>query len=93
MAKHKSAIKRHRQSLKRQARNVTLRSRLRTLVKKARTALDGTDVTAAQAPVADASKALGKAASKGLIHRNSAARKISRLAKRMSAKQTAPASS
>ena len=85
MAQHKSAIKRHRQSLKRQARNTALKARLRTTVKKARAALQGTDAAATDARVAEATRALDKAVSKGLIHRNNAARKISRMAKRAAA--------
>ncbi|MGH7804982.1 MAG: 30S ribosomal protein S20 [Candidatus Binatia bacterium] len=87
MATHKSADKRHRQSLKRQARNTALKARLRTLVKKARVALEAGDVTAAETRVAEAARALDKAVGKGVLHRNNAARKISRMTARVHAKK------
>jgi small subunit ribosomal protein S20 len=81
MANHPSAEKRHRQSVKRAARNQAVRSRLRTAVKGARTAIASGDAGAAPAAVAAASRTLDKAVSKGVLHRNTAARRISRLAK------------
>ena len=80
MANHPSAQKRHRQSLKRAARNQTIRSGVRTAVKKARTALQGNDPAAAT-EVAAAARVLQKAASKGVLHKNNAARRTSRLAR------------
>jgi small subunit ribosomal protein S20 len=89
MATHKSADKRHRQSLKRQVRNTALKARLRTLVKKARVALEGSDLAAAETRVAEAARALDKAVGKGALHRNNAARKISRMSARIHAKKKA----
>lgn len=80
MATHKSAIKRHRQSLKRRARNQALKSRLRTLVKKVRVAVDAKDPATAEAELKVAARALDKAVTKGVLHRNNASRRQSRLA-------------
>ncbi|MCP3144777.1 30S ribosomal protein S20 [Pyxidicoccus xibeiensis] len=80
MANTKSAEKRHRQSLKRRARNVTVRGEVKTAVKSAREALTTKAGNTADALKA-ASKALNKAASKGVLHKRTASRRISRLAK------------
>ncbi|MDR5710178.1 MAG: 30S ribosomal protein S20 [Armatimonadota bacterium] len=67
-----SALKRQRQTLKRTLRNRAWRSRIRTLIKKAREL--GTPEAVQQAI-----RAIDKAAAKGIIHRNTAARRKSRL--------------
>jgi small subunit ribosomal protein S20 len=80
VANTKSAIKRMRQSERRRLRNRTLRSKLRTAVKNARVA----DVSGSgRADVLEAIRALDKAVTKGVIHRNTAARKKSALARRL----------
>jgi small subunit ribosomal protein S20 len=81
MANHPSAEKRHRQSLRRAARNQAVRSHVRTAVKKARQAVGGGDKQAASEAVKSAARTLDKAVTKGVLHRNNAARRISRLAK------------
>jgi small subunit ribosomal protein S20 len=81
VANHASALKRHRQTLKRTARNSALRTRLRHLVRAVRTAVAGSDVADATEKLGHATKALDKAVTKGLIHRNNAARKVSRLSR------------
>ncbi len=81
MATHKSALKRHRQSLRRRARNVSVKSNVRTGVKKVRASVEGKDVAAARAALAAALPAIDKAASKGVIHKRTAARRVSRLMK------------
>lgn len=80
MANTKSAIKRMHQNERRRVRNRALRSKLRTTVKTARAAgaPPGTDRTAL---VAEAIRTLDKAVTKGVIHRNTAARKKSALAR------------
>jgi small subunit ribosomal protein S20 len=86
MAKiHFSVKKRARQNEKRRQRNMTLRSALRTSIRKVITAVNTGDASAAQTALPQAVKALGKASSKGIIHRNQAARKISRLTRRVNA--------
>ena len=77
----KSAIKRVKVAEKANATNVQAKSAMRTTVKKAEQAL-ATGAENAQELVVAASKALDKAATKGLIHKNAASRKKSRLAKK-----------
>ena len=83
MANTKSALKRMRQNEKRRARNRMVRSQVRTAVKTARTAV-GESGADARGHVLAAIRALDKAVSKGIIHRNTAARKKSALARRLS---------
>ena len=80
---HPSAEKRHRQSLKRQSRNRVIKTRVRTVTKHALQVIGGSDRAAAEAALVDAAKVLQKAASKGSIKRNAAARKIGRLARQL----------
>lgn len=81
MANHASALKRHRQTLKRTKRNAALRTRLRHLVRAVRSAIAGSDPAGADDKLAQATKALDKAVTKGLIHRNNASRKVARLSR------------
>jgi small subunit ribosomal protein S20 len=60
------------------------RSAVRTAVKKVVGAVEAGDMSAAQAELPKAIRALGKAHSKGVIHKNYAARKISRLTRKVS---------
>jgi len=69
-------------SSKRNLRNASLRSALRTTVKKFETAAAGNDVEQARLALMVATRALDKAASKGIIHKNNASRKKSRLTRR-----------
>lgn len=79
MAQHASALKRHRQSEKRQVRNKALKTRLRHLVRAVRESIDRKDTAAASETLARAARALDKAVTKGVIHRNAASRTTSRL--------------
>jgi small subunit ribosomal protein S20 len=79
MANHKSAIKRHRQSLKRRDRNRLIKSTVRTLVKKAKQAVAENSPEALTFKI-EAERALAKAAQKGIFHKKTAQRHISRLA-------------
>ena len=81
--RHASVQKRARQNERRNRRNTMLRSALRTTVKKVVVALEAGDVEAAQTELPKAVRALGKATSKGVIHRNYAARRISRLTRQV----------
>lgn len=83
--RHPSAIKRARQNIRRNKRNTAIRSALRTAVKKVVGAIEEADVTAVQADLPQAIRALGKATTKGIVHKNFAARKISRLARKVNA--------
>lgn len=81
MANHKSAEKRNRQNAVRNARNTHIRSAMRTFVKQVREAVAGGDSTAAQVALERAIPYIDKAANKGVIHKATASRKISRLTK------------
>ncbi|MBN1966060.1 MAG: 30S ribosomal protein S20 [Anaerolineae bacterium] len=83
MANHKSALKRIRANEKRQIANKRIRTRMRTYIKKARTALDSGDAQAASTATHEAIIELDKATTKGVIHRNTAARTKSRLMKQL----------
>ena len=81
MANIKSQIKRNRQNEKRRVANKAVRSELRTRTKSAVNAAETGAENSAQA-TSLAMKRIDKAANKGVIHRNAAARRKSRLAKR-----------
>jgi small subunit ribosomal protein S20 len=77
MANIKSQIKRNRQNERAHERNKAVRTALKTASKKVR----GASGDEAQALAREASRALDKAASKGVVHKRTAARRKSRLAK------------
>jgi small subunit ribosomal protein S20 len=81
LANKKSAEKRARQALKAYDRNRWYRSRARTFVKRTRALIAAGDLPAAEDGMRRACQALDKAAQKGVIHRNNAARRKSRLVK------------
>ena len=83
MANIKSQIKRNRTNEKARLRNKAVKSSLKTAVKKFRTAADAGDTATAATLLADASRSLDKAASKGVIHKNQAANRKSALAKQL----------
>lgn len=90
MANSKSAEKRIRQNEKRRLRNRSHRNRARTLVKKARVEIEGGEVSSAEEATRVAMRDLDKAASKGVIHKRNAARRKSRLMKRLNALRAGP---
>jgi small subunit ribosomal protein S20 len=79
MANHKSAEKRVRQTVKRRLRNKHVLTTMRTYIKRVRAAIEEGDVAVANESLKVAAQALARASSKGVIHRNQASRKISRL--------------
>jgi small subunit ribosomal protein S20 len=85
MAHHKSAEKRIRQTPKRTLRNKARVSEIKTEVKKAETAIASGDKVAAAAALKAAQPVMQRGVSKGVMHRNTVARKISRLTKRLKA--------
>ncbi len=89
MANIKSQIKRNRQNEKRRLRNRVFRGRARTAVKRVRAALASNNLPSAEEALIQAVRALDKAAEKGVIHRNNAARRKSRLMKRLAALKVA----
>ncbi len=84
MANIKSAIKRNKQNEKKRIRNRIYRGRARTFIQKARVDIQAGNQDEAVAAVKVAISALDKAAEKGVIHPNNAARRKSRLMKRLS---------
>lgn len=80
--KSKSVLKRIRQNEKRRVRNQSWRSRIKTHVRKVEEAIVKKDLNTLQANLREAIKIINKAASKGIIHKNTASRKISRLMKK-----------
>ena len=83
MANIKSQIKRNRQNQKRRDLNRVFRGRARTALRKARLAIESGNVEEAKTATLIATKALDKAAAKGVIHKNKAARQKSRLMQSM----------
>lgn len=80
MANHKSAEKRIRRNARRAVINGDRTSRMRTFVKKVVLALQAGDAAAAQDALKAAQPEIQRSVSKGILHKNTAARKISRLA-------------
>lgn len=87
MANHKSAVKRNRQNIARNARNTHIRSTMRTFVKQVREAVAVGNQEEAQAALGRAIPFIDRAATKGIIHKATASRKISRLTKLVSMMQ------
>lgn len=85
MANIKSAIKRIRQSEKRRVRNAAVRSTVRTSVKGTRAAIESGQADQARATLLRTIQVLDKAVTKGVIHKNTAARKKSRLTRQLNA--------
>jgi len=83
LATHKSAIKRDKQNKKRRIRNKAIKSFMKTKVKAVLAAVEEKDPTKAQLFLKEAIATISKTASKGVIHKNTASRKISRLTKRV----------
>ena len=83
MANIKSQIKRIRTNEKRRQRNLAVKSELKTLVRKTREAVEAGEKEAAIEALRVASRKLDKAVSKGVIHRNQAANRKSKLARRV----------
>ena len=85
MAQHKSAKKRIRQTVRRTAINRARTSRVRTYLKKVEQAISGGDKDVAHEALRVAQPELMRGVTKGIIHRNNAARKMSRLTARVNA--------
>ncbi|HEB75568.1 MAG TPA: 30S ribosomal protein S20 [Nitrospirae bacterium] len=83
--KNLSALKRVRQAEKRRLRNQDYKSRIKTFTKKVESAVAAKDAEAAERLLREAIKVISKGSSKGIIHRNTASRKISRLTKKVNA--------
>jgi small subunit ribosomal protein S20 len=81
LATHKSALKRARQSETARVRNMAHKSRAKSAVKEVRTSLDDNNLEHAKETFKNTVSILQKTASKGVIHKKRAARRISRLAR------------
>lgn len=90
MANTKSAKKRIRQNSRRRTRNLKIRTRARSRVRVARASITGEDSTLAEQAVMAAIQELDRAASKGVIHPNNAARRKSRLYRSLKTRAAKP---
>ncbi len=81
MADHPSALKRARQNLKRRVRNRSAKTRMKNVIKIVHSAVDEKTKEEALRGLNDAKSVINKTARKGIIHKNTASRKISRLSK------------
>ncbi|MGD9033775.1 MAG: 30S ribosomal protein S20 [Desulfobacteraceae bacterium] len=89
MATHKSALKRAKQSKIKRLRNIGYKTKAKRAVKEVRTAVTNNSADEARASLVQAVSVIQKTASKGIIHKNKASRKISRLARHVN-KLTSP---
>ena len=87
MANIKSAKKRIKVTRTKTLRNQMVKSALKTIIKKFETSLDNNDFVAAKADFSQVTRALDMAVSKGILHKNKAARKKSRLAVKLNKAQ------
>ncbi len=85
MATHLSAIKRARQNEKRRLRNLNIKTTVKSSIKKVRGAVAKKDIEGAQKALSKAIPLIQKADSKGVFHKNTSARKISRLTREVNA--------
>ena len=83
MATHQSAIKRNKQNEKRRLRNISIKSNVKTEIKSVVRALETRDIEQSKAALTKAIPMITKAAAKGVFHKKTASRKISRLTKKM----------
>ena len=83
MANTSSAKKAVRKIDRRTAVNRSRRSKMRTYIRKVEEALESGDASAAQSALATAEPIMMRAAQKGIVHKNTASRRISRLTKRV----------
>ena len=83
MAIHLSAIKRARQNEKRRLRNLNIKTTVKSSVKKVRVAIEKKDIEGAQKALLKAIPLIQKAHSKGVFHKNTSDRKISRLTQKV----------
>lgn len=85
MANHKSAIKRARQSEERRIRNRARKTRMKNVIKSVQEALASNSRELALEKLKETIAVIDKTAAKGVIHKNNASRKISRLSRKVNA--------
>jgi small subunit ribosomal protein S20 len=83
LASHKSAIKRSKQGEKRRERNITAKSSIKTSIKNVLGVVDEKDKEGSKVALAKAIPAIQKGVAKGVLHKKTASRKISRLTKKV----------
>ena len=88
MAIHLSALKRARQNEKRRVRNLHVKTTVKSTIKKVRSAVEEKDLEEAQKALLKAIPLIQKANSKGVFHKNTSARKISRLTREVNTLKT-----
>ena len=85
MANHKSAIKRARQSEEQRVRNRSRKTRMKNVIRDLDEAIAGKSPEKAAEQLKKAVSVIAKTASKGVVHKNTASRKISRLTREVNA--------
>jgi small subunit ribosomal protein S20 len=85
LATHKSAIKRSKQSEKRRERNIAVKSKVKTTLKSALQTVETKDKESSKTALAKAIPILAKAAAKGVFHKKTLSRKVSRLTRKVNA--------
>ena len=85
MATHKSAIKRDKQSEKHRERNTAVKSKVKTAIKSVLNAIETKDKGASKTALAESIPLFAKAAAKGIFHKKTMSRKISRLTRKTNA--------
>ena len=85
MANHKSAVKRARQSEEQRVRNRSRKTRMKNVIRGLEEAIAGKSPEKAAEQLKKAASVIAKTASRGVIHKNTASRKISRLTIRVNA--------
>jgi small subunit ribosomal protein S20 len=85
MAHHKSAQKRIRRNAKREVINTARKNRIRSFIRKVEDAIDAGDKDSAAAALRAAQPEIHRGVNKGILHRNTAARRLSRLSTRINA--------
>ena len=88
MANHKSALKRAKQSEIRRLKNKGYKTRVKNIIKEVQKTTDGDSPEEVRVAFTRAVSTIQKTAAKGIIHKNTAARKISRLARRVNQRET-----
>ena len=91
MAKLKSSKKRIRQNQKREQRNVSMKSAIKTAVNKDEIAIAEGDIESAQERLSEVASALDSAVTRGVINKNAASRRKSKLARKINAAKSAAA--
>jgi small subunit ribosomal protein S20 len=85
VANHKSAVKRTRQNINRRLRNKAVRTQVKSAARQLEAKVAEKDLQLAVAELKAAKSTIAKAAKKGVLHRNTASRKISRLERMVNA--------